>query len=900
MDRPNNKPKRKTWIFLLLICASAIFMSIGYAAIDSINFGVTGKASAKHQEGIFITDVEYSEDTNADVSSSRIVNFYQTILNSSIALSETDAESSITYNITVYNRNNLSLRFVDVAYDREFYDNENIIFELSGIKKGDKIISKESLSFSITFKYIDGVNVNEENFNNVLNSFLNFNFERDAEPVLANNMIPVYYESGNWKKTDLSSGNWHDYYNGKWANALTYNHNLAYNQVENDKELKVFNGTSDYINLGSANLELGTNITLAARFKISERGTDTRIIIGNVQSGGFYLGLTSKDKLRIRFYETSTTYHDVVCQDVLELNTWYTTVATYDGSKIKLYINGDLKGNTEYTGNILKSAAPIVIGGNPNIEGVVTGSWFSGLISETIVMREALTETEIAENYGETFNHIPNKHKVLYYLRFNGDNGIICNGASYEEEGMVFDGVDDYISVGYSSYDFNNTFSIGARVKLNAYSNKEYTIFGNPQEAGFNLFKSTDNKLEIAVYDQNTSTYINQETSFTPELNTWYTLMATYDGTTLKLYVDGTLHTSIDTNINMKVCTTPFMIGVNANLTSTVKDPINGMISDVILVDEALTANQISTYYSSDLRTVVSDKTLISYDLREYETRQNGTIIPDEMISTMWVWIPRFSATTPTKKGEIDTEIVGINDLAHDAFTFGGEEIEGFWIGKFENSTNFVSENSDNTVYIKPNNDSWTNSSIGSVFNTINNISSLPEKYGLDINGTQSLDTHLIRNSEWGAVAYFTHGLCGISRNGTYTEVEKNNTSYLTGGNNYKSNVGQSTTGNVYGVYDMAGGANEFVMGNYNSTSNSYFETLPNPRYYDQYTTQEDYLDNRLQHALFEVEDVFGTTTSEFVDSTNIWLLRDNLFSYTNSTGASDSGVGSRSILIVK
>ena len=98
----------------------------------------------------------------------------------------------------------------------------------------------------------------------------------------------------------------------------------------------------------------------------------------------------------------------------------------------------------------------------------------------------------------------------------------------------------------------------------------------------------------------------------------------------------------------------------------------------------------------------------------------------------------------------------------------------------------------------------------------------------------------------------------------------------------------------------MNGGVNEFVMGNYNNTSNTYFETLPETKYYNVYTTQEQYANNKLQHALFETNEFYNTSTMDFVDDNNIWLVRNDLFSYTNSTGASDSNIGSRSILIVK
>lgn len=893
MGHTKKTKEPRKWIFLLLILISMLFMSIGYAGINSIILDLTGEIIAEAQEGIFITDVSYKDSINAEQANQEIINVYKTILNSKINLSETLEDSSITYNITVYNKIDTTYKFVGVTYDEDVYSNNNITFDVSGIKVGDKILSGKSLTFSITFKYIDNIDMTEENFNNVLTSVLDFNFERDAIPVLANKMIPIYYESGEWKKTTSSSDNWHDYYNGKWVNALTYNHNLVYNQAENDSEIKVFNGTSDYINLGSANYNFGTDITLMSRFKIYEYGTATQIIIGNIETTGCYLGLTSGNRIRFRVNNEDGTNTSLYSEEKIDLDTWYTVVATCDGAIMKLYIDGILEDSIEFTGNITKSAAPIMIGGNPSTTGEATSGYFGGVISEVAIMKEPLTEVEVAKNYGKKLNHIPTRHNVLYYLKFDADNGIVCNSPSYESEGMAFDGLDDYISVGYSAYNFNNTFSIGARFKLRAYSDQEYDIFGNPQAAGINLFKTTDNKLQVAIYNQKASDYVYRYFSVTPELETWYTIIATYDGKTLKLYLDGKEDLSEDIDIEMYQGTTPFMIGVNPNLNSKLGGAyFNGIISDVILVDEALTADQISTYYSSNLRTVISDKTLISYDLRAYESRENGTIIPEEMINTMWVWIPRFVATTPTSLGVIDTEIVGINDIAHDAFSIGGEEVEGFWVGKFENSTNFTSENADNTIYIKPNKQSWTNNSIGGMFNTIKNIILLRDEYGFDVDDTKNLDTHMIKNNEWGAIAYFSHGKCGISRKGTYIEVEENNTTkYLTGGDNYKTNVGQSSTGNVYGIYDMAGGTSEFVMGNYNSTTNSYLETLPDSKYYNIYTTQEKYTNNDLQHTLFETNDLYNKSTKNFVDETNIWLIRNNLFSYNSSSGSSAADI---------
>ncbi len=109
-------------------------------------------------------------------------------------------------------------------------------------------------------------------------------------------------------------------------------------------------------------------------------------------------------------------------------------------------------------------------------------------------------------------------------------------------------------------------------------------------------------------------------------------------------------------------------------------------------------------------------------------------------------------------------------------------------------------------------------------------------KYGW----TEEVDSHLIRNSEWGAVAYLCYSAFGsvpqINGNGQYEtrwydfhtgagpvgtdseEVYGNNT-YNVDIHGYNTALGQlaSTTGNVYGIYDMSGGAWERVAAYYDN-----------------------------------------------------------------------------------
>jgi hypothetical protein len=92
-------------------------------------------------------------------------------------------------------------------------------------------------------------------------------------------------------------------------------------------------------------------------------------------------------------------------------------------------------------------------------------------------------------------------------------------------------------------------------------------------------------------------------------------------------------------------------------------------------------------------------------------------------------------------------------------------------------------------------------------------------KYGWN---ASDVDTHMMKNDEWGAVAYLSKSVYGAN-----AEIWNNsNNSYKTGCagssvsatdeglcNEYHTETGQkaSTTHNIYGIYDMSGGAYERV-----------------------------------------------------------------------------------------
>lgn len=77
--------------------------------------------------------------------------------------------------------------------------------------------------------------------------------------------------------------------------------------------------------------------------------------------------------------------------------------------------------------------------------------------------------------------------------------------------------------------------------------------------------------------------------------NTWVHLAGTYDGTTIRLYVNGTEVATAAATGALRTATTPLIIGGNQNDTATnaAQEQFRGTIDDATLFNRALTATEV-------------------------------------------------------------------------------------------------------------------------------------------------------------------------------------------------------------------------------------------------------------------------------------------------------------------
>ena len=93
---------------------------------------------------------------------------------------------------------------------------------------------------------------------------------------------------------------------------------------------------------------------------------------------------------------TDATSSKAVAKEPVELDKWYNIVGTFDGSNLKIYVNGEEAGTGEHKGKIFAGdESPISIGDND--VGLAPNFHLVGVIDEVAVYDRALSQNEIKQ-----------------------------------------------------------------------------------------------------------------------------------------------------------------------------------------------------------------------------------------------------------------------------------------------------------------------------------------------------------------------------------------------------------------------------------------------------------------------------------------------------------------------
>ena len=177
--------------------------------------------------------------------------------------------------------------------------------------------------------------------------------------------------SGNGRTGTISGATWST--QGKFGNALS------------------FNGGSNLVTVADAPaLRLTTGMTLEA-WVFPTLGSGVRDVIIKEGPGADYYNLYARNWRGLPESNALVSGSNRTAEGpALAANVWTHLAGTYDGSAVRLYVNGVLVATTNFAGSISTSTGALRIGGN-----TLWGEYFQGQIDEVRIYNRALTISEI-------------------------------------------------------------------------------------------------------------------------------------------------------------------------------------------------------------------------------------------------------------------------------------------------------------------------------------------------------------------------------------------------------------------------------------------------------------------------------------------------------------------------
>lgn len=360
-----------------------------------------------------------------------------------------------------------------------------------------------------------------------------------------------------------------------------------------------FDGVDDLVTIADAGaLDLTTTGTLSAWVQLDAAAGGYNTVVLKEAPGRASYSLYATDSAG---RQPHATFGDVAtyAPDTIARDRWVNLAMVADGTHVKLYLDGRLASATP-----VASAAPsdgvLRIGGN----AVWTNENFRGVIDDVRVYDRALTEAQLAADRDAAVpdaGPLPvarwsldevGPGSVTPDASGNGLHGVV-RGATPVPDGRVagalsFDGVDDWVTVGAApELDFSGRMTMAAWVKPDQVGTYDTVLL---RERGGSSAYSLYTTNGGGQKRPNAST--DETTAYAPQQiqpGVWTHLAATFDGSRLRLWVNGLMVDSVAASAAPS-STGVLRIGGNGVWSG---EFYSGLIDEVRLYDVALSSEQI-------------------------------------------------------------------------------------------------------------------------------------------------------------------------------------------------------------------------------------------------------------------------------------------------------------------
>ncbi len=311
-----------------------------------------------------------------------------------------------------------------------------------------------------------------------------------------------------------------------------------------------FDGTVGHVQIpNSSSINNTTNqISLSCWFKMNTVGDNGTFLYNRVK---YVLHLDAQGRVSFSIYNPTWTSLVMDYSDRILDTDWHHAVATYDGAQMKIYIDGALKKTLATTGNLQSSTSDLYIGDQ------ATNNYFPGIIDEVLLYSRPLTDAEVLSIFADTPNPgtgtdlisewplNENTGTVVTDVA-NGNNGTIT-GATWNPgisgSCLHFNGSSDWVKVPKAA-SMNLTNSITMMVWAKTEENRTAKLFQKGDWDGHGIGQDKYNGWQGGVRLSNGTSQTIDWGEGLPVLNEWYHIAMTYNGSVLKLYINGQLKKS--------------------------------------------------------------------------------------------------------------------------------------------------------------------------------------------------------------------------------------------------------------------------------------------------------------------------------------------------------------------
>ncbi len=385
-------------------------------------------------------------------------------------------------------------------------------------------------------------------------------------------------------------------------------------------------GVDDWASAPDApSLDATTALTISAWVRPQQLAT--QYLVKKAVSGttnGYELGLSSSGTVFLRLNQATKgdTYRvDSVTPYPTDGRTWTHVAGTYDGTTLRLYVNGTLEGSAAGPAAVATNGLPLTIGAEPGGTRPVAAA-----LDDVRVYAAALSATQVTDLAAPPAAPTPDPTPTptpdptptptpasglvgLWQLDEGtgltagdtsglGHDGTLTGGTTWTTGqlggALRLDGT-GYVTIpDADTLDPTTALTITAWVRP-ATTTTAYIVKKATQNTtnGYELGLSSTGTPFLRL-NQATSgdTYrVNATSPIPTNGTTWTHLAATYDGTTLRLYVNGTLQSSLTKTTTIATNTLPLTLGAEPGGYR----PYTGTLDDIHLYDHALTPTQITT-----------------------------------------------------------------------------------------------------------------------------------------------------------------------------------------------------------------------------------------------------------------------------------------------------------------